>query len=101
LAYSPDGRRLAVASRDDRVRLYDARLGHELVQLRCLGQPTSGGYDFIARVVFSPDGNRLAANGWDGWVTIWTAAPGGPVLQNDGPLTPAAEAAAAHIRSAP
>jgi WD40 repeat protein len=77
LAYSPDGRRLAVAGRDDRVRLYDALLGHELVQLRCLGEPTNGGYDFFARAVFSPDGRRLAANGWDGKVTIWTSSPRG------------------------
>jgi WD40 repeat protein len=37
LAYSPDGRRLAVAAQDDRVRLYDALLGHELLQFRCPG----------------------------------------------------------------
>ncbi len=75
LAYSPDGRRLAVAGLDDHIRLYDALLGHELLQLRCLGQPPPGSYGFIARVVFSPDGNRLAANGWDGKVTIWTVPP--------------------------
>ncbi len=75
LTYSPDGLRLAVAGLDDHVRLYDALMGHELLQLRCLGQPPPGSYGFIARVVFSADGNRLAANGWDGKVTIWTISP--------------------------
>ena len=79
LAYSPDGRRLAVAGLDDRVRLYDALLGHELLQLRCLGQPVTGSYGFIARVIFTPDGNRLATNGWDGTVTIWTASRRDPM----------------------
>ncbi len=75
---SPDGRRLAVAAQDDRVRLYDALRGHELLQLRCLGDPSHGTYGFTARVLFSPDGHRIAANGWDGKDTIWTASPGGP-----------------------
>jgi WD40 repeat protein len=72
LAYSPDGRRLAVAGTGSRVRLYDALSGHELLQLRCLSGPDSGLYGFVARVVFSPDGSRIAANAWDGKVTIWS-----------------------------
>jgi WD40 repeat protein len=72
VAFSPDSGRLAAAGLDDRVRLYDAEAGHELLELHSLGVPGTGHYGFTARVAFSPDGRRIAANGWDGTVTVWS-----------------------------
>ena len=68
-AFSADGRWIATAAYDRKVRLYDAQtltevrvfLGHEL-GVRC--------------VAFSPDSTRLAAGGWDHSVRLWNAADG-------------------------
>jgi WD40 repeat protein len=73
VAFSPDGRRLAVAAFDGLVRLLDADAAHEALTLHPLGVPGTGHYNFTPRVVFSPDGRRLAANNWLGTITIWDA----------------------------
>jgi tetratricopeptide (TPR) repeat protein len=54
VAYSPDGRRLATASVDQTVRLWDAATGQELLALK-------GHTDRVNAVAFSPDGRRLAS----------------------------------------
>jgi WD40 repeat protein len=71
LAYSPDGRRLAVVSRDA-VKVWDAETGHEVLSLR--GAPRKH-WDpaFNPQVTFSPDGRRLAATNWDKTVSVWEA----------------------------
>jgi WD40 repeat protein len=69
LAYSPDGRRLASASVDHTVRLWDAASGEELGGLR-------GHQDCVTAVAFSPDGRRLASASRDDTVRLWDAASG-------------------------
>jgi WD40 repeat protein len=68
VAWSPDGRRLASASLDRAVKVWDAELGLELLTLR--GFPSE-----VRAVAWSPDGRRLAAGGRDGTVRVWDAGP--------------------------
>lgn len=60
LEFSPDGRRLAVASRQQ-VKLMDTETAEELLTLRSRAQLVSNNYGFNPRVRFSPDGRDLAA----------------------------------------
>ena len=69
MAFSPDGKRLASASLDKTVKVWDATTGQEILTLK----GHTGG---VLGVAFSPDGNRLASGGWDGTVKVWDAATG-------------------------
>ena len=69
VAFSPDGRRLASASDDGTVRLWDPATGAELAAL-------TGHTGQVTAVAFSPDGRRLASAGWDGTVRLWDPATG-------------------------
>jgi WD40 repeat protein len=73
LAYSPNGRRLAGASRDA-IKLWDTETGVEVLTLR--GAPQRF-HDppFNARVVFHPDGTRLVGTNWDESISVWDAPP--------------------------
>ena len=53
VAFSPDGKRLASASRDGTVKVWDAATGQETLTLK-------GHTGRVASVAFSPDGKRLA-----------------------------------------
>src|SRR5262249_53945593 len=70
LTFSPDGKRLATASRPDQggaVKMWDAQTGQELTTLH------TGAVDSVA---FSPDGKRLACVSvtWDSTKRVWGAA---------------------------
>jgi len=73
LAFSPDGRRLAVASRR-MIKLLDAASGEEVLILRGFAHlhPDSNGFN--PRVRFSPDGRRIAAvcHDYANPVSIWS-----------------------------
>jgi WD40 repeat protein len=65
VAFSPDGTRLATASVDQTVRLWDVGSHQQL------GQPLTGHTGPVLSVAFSPDGTRLATASFDGTVRLW------------------------------
>ena len=72
MAFSPDGRTVAVSTGHDgaAVGLFDVGTGRELRTVR-------GRQGLIAGLAFSPDGKRLATGGSDDTVLVWdlTARP--------------------------
>ncbi|NEN99499.1 MAG: hypothetical protein F6K50_29650, partial [Moorea sp. SIO3I7] len=72
VAFSPDGQRLATASRDGTVRIWDNQ-GNPLAVL-------TGHQDEVNSVAFSPDGKTLATASDDGTARIWKVESLGELL---------------------
>ena len=68
-AFSPDGRRIATASDDTTVRIWDPSTGLELMQL-------DGHEDVVQSVAFSSDGERIVTASADKTARIWEAQTG-------------------------
>ncbi|KAH7187188.1 quinon protein alcohol dehydrogenase-like superfamily [Fusarium oxysporum] len=69
VTFSPDGQRLASASEDMTVKIWDAVTGH------CL-QTLEGHNGFVNSVALSGDATRLASGSSDGTIKIWDAMTG-------------------------
>jgi WD40 repeat protein len=69
VAYSPDGSRIASASNDHTVKIWDAASGQILHTL-------TGHTDEVKSVVYRPDGRRLASASGDGTVKVWDPVTG-------------------------
>ena len=69
VAFSPSGDRIVSGSKDNTVRLWDARTGEELAILR-------GHEDHVTSVVFSPGGERIVSGSNDKTVRLWDARSG-------------------------
>ncbi|KAJ4331972.1 hypothetical protein N0V95_009773, partial [Ascochyta clinopodiicola] len=69
VAFSADGDRLASASHDETVRVWDAKTGKALHKLE-------GHSNWVSSVAFSADGDRLASASHDETVRVWDAKTG-------------------------
>jgi WD40 repeat protein/tetratricopeptide (TPR) repeat protein len=76
VAFSPDGKTLAIASRERNVHLFDVATGTLLDTLK--GHPSA-----VQAVVFSPDGRTLASGGSDQTVRLWNVQTGRELMQLD------------------
>jgi WD40 repeat protein/serine/threonine protein kinase len=76
VAFSPNGRRLASASKGGTVRVWDTATSQETLILK-------GHTGRVYNVAFSPDGRRLASASGDQTVKVWDAARGQEILTFD------------------
>ena len=83
VAFSPDGKRLASASGDNSVKVWDAQTGKETLTLK-------GHTGRIESVTFSPDGQRLATGSKDHTFRVWDAATGKEIRELNGAALQAA-----------
>jgi WD40 repeat protein len=70
VVFSPDGQKLASASYDNTVRLWDVETG------QAIGSALEGHTSYVLNVVFSPDGQKLASASGDNTVRLWDVETG-------------------------
>ena len=76
VAFSPDGTRIVTGSWDRTAKVWDARTGAPLLELK--------GTQTVNSVAFSPDGRRIVTGSWDGTAKVWDARTGAAVLNFKG-----------------
>ncbi|MEI1376896.1 WD40 repeat domain-containing protein, partial [Nostoc sp.] len=64
VVFSPDGKTLAFASRDNTIKLWNLHTGKEITTL-------TGHSSWVNSVVFSPDGKTLASASTDKTIKLW------------------------------
>ena len=69
VVYSPDGKTLASASKDNTIKLWDATTGKKISTL-------TGHTDWVNSVVYSPDGKTLASASADNTIKLWGVTTG-------------------------
>jgi eukaryotic-like serine/threonine-protein kinase len=69
VAFNPDGTRIASASTDKTIRIWDAQTGEEVATL-------TGHTDAVVTVAYSPDGSKLASGSDDRTVRLWDTRTG-------------------------
>jgi WD40 repeat protein len=74
IAYSPDGRHVAVGAGDSPIRLWDAASGKQVAALR-------DGMCYVTGLHFSPDGKWVLSGDTDGRARLWDWARGCPPIR--------------------
>lgn len=78
IAYSPDGKMLASAGRDETVRLWNPKTGENLATL-------TGHNGLVTGVAFSPDGKTLVSGSGDATVRLWSTETRRQLWSSDTP----------------
>jgi WD40 repeat protein len=73
VAFSPDGKHLAVGFRGGAASVWDTATGHKLFEL-------PGHTGSVRHLTYSPDGTRIATASVDGTTKLWDAATGAEQL---------------------
>lgn len=73
VAFSPDGKVLAVADQSNLITLWDVATRQRI------GEPLKGHTDFVKWLTFSPDGNLLASSSQDKTIILWDVNAQQPV----------------------
>ena len=68
VSFSPDGNKIASASHDNTVRLWDVDTGAEI-------RTFTGHTGYVYSVSFSPNGNKIASGSEDGTILLWDLTP--------------------------
>ncbi|MCU0705696.1 MAG: hypothetical protein MUF18_17140 [Fimbriiglobus sp.] len=79
VAFSADGQRIATASFDRSVKLWDAATGKELRTFA----GKAGHQNLVTAVAFSPDGSTVASVGTDNFARLWDVPTGKPQAEAD------------------
>jgi WD40 repeat protein len=74
VAFSPDGKTLAAASRDGRIVLWEAATGKELLHIVAHPNHTDATFACSPCLAFSPDGKKLASGSTDRTIRLWDVA---------------------------
>lgn len=74
--FAPDGTRIATASRDHTIRLWDAETGAQLAKIE--------NWVAVNTAVLSPDGTRLVTSDWAGLATVWDVETGEILVELEG-----------------
>jgi eukaryotic-like serine/threonine-protein kinase len=75
LAWSPDGKRLASSSWDQRIRVWDADTWEKRLEIDAAHDGA------VVSLAWSPKGQELVSGGYDGIVTVWDARTGARLNQ--------------------
>jgi hypothetical protein len=76
VAVTPDAARIVTGSADGTARIWDAKSGAEIIQLK--------GTDVVNSVALTPDGSRIVTGSADGTARIWDAKSGAEIIQLKG-----------------
>jgi WD40 repeat protein len=77
VAFSPDGKRLVTAGRDNAVKVWEVATGREVFHLR-------GHHSWPEALAFTRDGKRLATSGQDSLIRLWDMETGKPLVPPKG-----------------
>jgi WD40 repeat protein len=72
IAFRPDGERMATASFDHTIKIWNVESGHVV-------RTFTGHQDKVLALAYSADGRRLASAGLDGMVRLWDTMSGQPI----------------------
>jgi WD40 repeat protein/serine/threonine protein kinase len=77
VAFSPDGTRIVTGGQDRMAKVWDARSGKSLLDLKGHRAP-------VTSVALSPDGTRIVTASWDQTAKVWDAQTGTQLLDLKG-----------------